>query len=103
MLVRNLVLGYEAFTICDCGVGIVSIFSGYFESKTSALEALLEKVLAEHRTIVMENAHWACANCGRVTGMSAHHKVLRSRGRDDRTSNLVSLCERCHSQEHGGR
>jgi hypothetical protein len=101
---HNPALGYSAVVECRCGAAPRPIWtSQYFESAASALEDLLEKVLAEHRLITMDNANWACANCGHVTGMAAHHKVLRSRGRDDRVTNLVSLCERCHTQEHGNK
>ena len=34
-------------------------------------------------------------------GLSVHHKKKRSQGGSNQLSNLVVLCGKCHSKEHG--
>ena len=41
-----------------------------------------------------------CILCGRGAG-HVHHIVFRSQGGEDKMSNLVTLCERCHQEAHG--
>lgn len=52
---------------------------------------------------------YTCQNCGRRSGphapgdgvrLHAHHVVPRSRGGQNRLSNLTTLCESCHNQAH---
>jgi 5-methylcytosine-specific restriction endonuclease McrA len=84
---------------CDCAKPEVIICASAFTEQL-ALERLRDLVLAEHGRIVMERAGWKCENCGVVAGLSAHHKIHRSQGRDDRCSNLQSSCTACHEREH---
>jgi hypothetical protein len=52
-----------------------------------------------------------CRCCGRkgsydaggVDGLHRHHLTYRSRGGEDTTANLVTLCARCHVLEHVAR
>lgn len=45
-----------------------------------------------------------CCVCGegRHAGLHGHHVLLRSRGGDDVTANLVALCAVCHRLLHDG-
>lgn len=44
-----------------------------------------------------------CVNCGEFEQvLHVHHKRPISKGGDHTPSNLVVLCENCHSEEHGG-
>lgn len=48
-----------------------------------------------------------CVNCGRSESRSkplhVHHSVPISKGGSHKPSNLIVLCERCHSKRHSGR
>jgi len=46
----------------------------------------------------------ACEKCGSSYRMlHVHHKIPLSRGGSNLLSNLLLLCEQCHSQKHGNR
>lgn len=46
----------------------------------------------------------SCPNCYQKTNfLHVHHKVPLSRGGSNRRDNLELLCEKCHSDEHGGK
>lgn len=46
---------------------------------------------------------WKCRNpnCGRRTGLHAHHIIYRSQGGEDTTENMVTVCNGCHDLIHG--
>ena len=41
-----------------------------------------------------------CVRCGSGYGVQVHHLRKRSVDRDDRPTNLVTLCDACHKAEH---
>lgn len=41
-----------------------------------------------------------CVRCGETLNLQVHHRKLRSAGTDDRPSNLITLCWRCHDWVH---
>jgi len=43
-----------------------------------------------------------CQFCNSKRGLSAHHIIFRSEGRDDSLENLISLCFDCHRKAHDG-
>lgn len=43
-----------------------------------------------------------CGNCGETVSLHIHHVVPISVGGSNRASNLVRLCNVCHSKAHGG-
>ena len=96
-----------AYCICDCGKTPWGV-RAYGDTESAALKALLVNVLQLHGRIVMGLQGWKCHNCGQSsTGLEADHIVRRSKGRDDRVSNLQALCAsftgcRIHQQKHGG-
>lgn len=93
----------RAACVCDCSGRTIGLTTRYVRGESRALELLLSAVLQEHGRICMEKANWKCSNCGRTTGLSAHHKVFRSHGRDDRVQNLSSDCTDCHGRKHGAK
>ena len=52
--------------------------------------------------IIKREAGYACQKCG-ATGvpLETHHKIPVAAGGDSRRQNLIVLCEKCHSKEHG--
>jgi 5-methylcytosine-specific restriction endonuclease McrA len=52
------------------------------------------------RRQVLQRDGFCCVSCGSPYYVEVHHRHKRSLGRDDRASNLISLCASCHSKEH---
>jgi ribosomal protein S27AE len=98
-VVKAAKLGYTAECICECGDGAVLLTSSG-TSEALALNGLLHSVLAEHGRIIMQRARWACADCGKIGPVSAHHNIPRARGRSDKVENLIPLCPNCHERHH---
>ena len=55
------------------------------------------------RQQVLKRDNWRCQKCGSMQNLEVHHKALRSHQGDDEEANLITLCNFCHSHEHGGR
>lgn len=61
----------------------------------------------EKRPEVLERDDHECRTCGTEGGLKGdanlqiHHRVPRSEGGSDDLSNLLTLCESCHSKLHG--
>lgn len=59
---------------------------------------------AVQRIKIFERDNGTCHVCGKemwsVTQADIHHVNKRSLGRDDRASNLVTLCRDCHFNHH---
>ena len=49
---------------------------------------------------VLTRDGWRCQSCGSARNLQVHH--LRARGKlgDDALENRISLCARCHAQQH---
>lgn len=92
--------GWMASCECHCD-GEVKVLLSDGETEQEALAGLLREVYIHHRYIVCMRAGWKCEECGRVTEVTAHHKVLRSKGRDDTVTNLECRCRPCHDRSHG--
>jgi hypothetical protein len=41
-----------------------------------------------------------CAHCGSKVDLHVHHIRSRSKGQKESLSNLITLCEDCHTKEH---
>lgn len=41
-----------------------------------------------------------CARCGATSPLHVHHRIRRSQGGRNDSSNLVTLCEPCHTWAH---
>jgi 5-methylcytosine-specific restriction endonuclease McrA len=91
-------LSWRASCVCCCdGSPVKLIGSGRTES--DALKDLLNGVYNHHGRIVMEKQKWRCSQCQRVLPLQRHHIRARSKGRDDRVSNLRGDCADCHEKE----
>ena len=91
---------YVAECECACGKTLVTIRSQHCHTESRALESLRDLVYSEHSFIVMNRDGWKCVFCGRSGGLQIDHIVSRAHGRDDRCSNLRSLCCGDHEQRH---
>lgn len=52
--------------------------------------------------LIISNGNF-CSKCGATSHLHVHHIKPLSKGGTNELSNLMLLCERCHSHEHGGR
>jgi len=43
----------------------------------------------------------AVSFCGSSEDLQVHHQQFRSKFGNDELNNLISLCARCHRQQHG--
>ena len=50
---------------------------------------------------VLERDDWRCQKCGSLENLQVHHRIKRSQQGSDALGNLVTLCARCHMEEHG--
>ena len=50
---------------------------------------------------VLERDDWRCQKCGSLENLQVHHQIKRSQQGDDALRNLVTMCARCHMEEHG--
>ena len=57
----------------------------------------------ERRKTVTERDGDSCSICGNDGNLQLHHATPLSKGGSNKISNLVLLCNFCHSNEHGGR
>ncbi len=62
-----------------------------------ALDASGYEVL---RYQVLDRDGWRCQSCGATNNLQVHHLSARSKLGDDSLENLITLCARCHSQQH---
>lgn len=62
---------------------------------TASTEALKDKELREK---VYGRDRWRCRVCKMGQQLHAHHIKFRSQGGANTTSNLITLCNRCHEE-----
>ena len=56
---------------------------------------------AQLRLQVLRRDGWRCQNCASSRNLEVHHQQFRSQAGDDSELNLMTLCNSCHSSEHG--
>lgn len=64
---------------------------------------LTESAMKELRRLVHERDGDACVLCGWPYGLDCHHVIFRSGGGEDVSTNLITLCRKCHSIYAHGR
>ena len=62
--------------------------------------------MSDHRKTVLKRDEYTCQKCYSAYSGAQHmleidHITPRSKGRDDKISNLQTLCRPCHRQKHG--
>jgi len=69
----------------------------YYAQRQTQKQVFNEEFL-EVRTAVLKRDGYRCVNCGQTgTELHVHHIISRSVGGTNDLSNLVTLCEKCHS------
>jgi 5-methylcytosine-specific restriction endonuclease McrA len=53
-----------------------------------------------HEAILRRDG-WRCQVRGTRSHLEVHHQQFRSRSGSDTEENLITLCDDCHSAEHG--
>jgi len=88
----------SAQAACDCG-SVCVVFVTTAKSQSEALKQLHVAIYRHHCQTVFERQLGKCSRCGQRLQLEPHHKVRRSKGRDDRLTNLEFLCHRDHERE----
>lgn len=55
------------------------------------------------RKAVYNRDEWKCRHCGNRQMLDPHHVQHRSAGGEHAMNNLLTLCRKCHDDEHDGR
>jgi hypothetical protein len=80
--------------------------AGYLDRATS-IRKQLAGVVTPHRSVYSADAVVdRCGVCGsecKSNGLEVHHIQHQVDGGDNKASNLVCLCTKCHDDHHGGR
>ena len=59
---------------------------------------------ASHKEAILNRDNYTCQCCGKKnTRLEIHHIIFRSQCGTDDESNLITLCEDCHSKVHSGK
>jgi 5-methylcytosine-specific restriction endonuclease McrA len=53
--------------------------------------------------MIYSRDEWKCRHCGNRSTLTPHHVTFRSAGGGDESSNILTLCMKCHDDVHGGR
>jgi len=60
---------------------------------------MMIRSLSDHPNQVVKRR---CQACGTMANLEVHHLEFRSHAGDDAESNLITLCNACHSSVHSG-
>ena len=58
---------------------------------------------ANVKAYVRARDNFSCWNCDSHEHLEVHHIVQRKDGGSDRPANLITLCEKCHTNHHNGK
>ena len=61
---------------------------------------LNEEAYDQLKKHVLNRDGWKCQDCGTSANLQVHHLVYRSQLGPDESTNLISLCARCHRRRH---
>jgi 5-methylcytosine-specific restriction endonuclease McrA len=62
---------------------------------------LNEREYGELRERVLRRDGWRCQFCGSMNNLEVHHQRFRSHSGPDQEENLITLCNDCHTAQHG--
>lgn len=54
------------------------------------------------RPLVLERDNYSCQKCGSKDYLEVNHIVPKGKGGSNDMSNLITLCDLCHAEEHKG-
>lgn len=82
-------------------------FFAFIKDEKEACEQLRKDNWRRVCLLKFESVGWKCERCTKMTGLTGHHKIYRSRWRRqdgplDVVSNIEALCSSCHDGEHRG-
>ena len=89
---------WYAAAICNC-TGRETPVQGHGKTEDESLRDLVENVYKRHGEIVRRRQKYRCHECQGLHPLQTHHQDRRSKGRNDRISNLRALCPTCHELE----
>jgi len=76
----------------------------YLERATTIRKQLANMVVPHRSTYSANTVVDRCAVCdSSLKGLEVHHIQHQANGGDNKASNLVCLCAKCHDDHHGGR
>jgi ATP-dependent DNA helicase RecQ len=52
------------------------------------------------RQQVLRRDGWRCQSCGAMSNLEVHHREFRSHSGNDSELNLITLCNKCHTEIH---
>jgi hypothetical protein len=52
---------------------------------------------------ILQRDNYACRHCGATSNLHIHHIKLRSEGGTNDPNNLITLCRKCHAEQHSGK
>ena len=58
---------------------------------------------SEYKTLcksILQRDNWKCRSCGMRSALNVHHIQFRSQQGPDKSWNLITLCQACHSGVH---
>lgn len=97
-----------SFSVSRLQYDIDNLSSHLFKTRTK-LSSIYDYFLSyppdwdERRQLLIDAKGSACSNCGTASHLHVHHVKPLSKGGGNELSNLIMLCENCHSEAHGGR
>jgi hypothetical protein len=94
--------GWEAAANWEHGTIVVK-----GKTKEDSLTLLLNTIYQARSAWVMKKQRYRCAECGELNRLEIDHIIPRSKGRDDRLTNLRAICAsftgcRAHERKHSG-
>ena len=58
------------------------------------------KINTKIRPVIFKRDNHRCVKCGSTENITIHHKLRKGKGGDDSEKNLMTLCYKCHAEEH---
>src|SRR5260221_4768498 len=100
-VVRQIPLPLSSLLIEDVQVDIARLNNPELEGSQYQEPTRLDENL---RIACLMRDGYTCQQCGKQGGrLQAHHLVYREHGGKDTISNLLTLCEPCHTKLHQGK
>lgn len=70
------------------------------KKKHSRKKHKLSAIYKANRLFVLQRDGYKCRSCGAIKRLAVHHIMHRENGGCDEPHNLVTLCAKCHAEQH---